>query len=182
MEPLLGNLEASLEISKQKLKEESRLRRQAEVAQVEMEARLQETETLRQENQSLREECDALHEELTFKLREMDKDQIEQIGIRANQRKEARSSGEASAKSTSGVSSAFSTDTETVSNRTKGDSHMDESYAEVLKELEGVTEQLISTQQKLWRTEDKLREAEAWIRDQESGRSVADGSFFDNRA
>eukprot|EP00980_Cylindrotheca_fusiformis_P004605 scaffold982_cov139-Cylindrotheca_fusiformis.AAC.18 len=53
-------------------------------------------------------------------------------------------------------------DTVSASNLTKEEtSQFDESYQEVLDELEEVTEQLITTQQKLWKTEDKLRDAEA---------------------
>ena len=149
-----------MEISKKKLKEESRLRRQAEIAQVEMEARHQDAGTnffsLREENDSLRGECEALHEELAFKCREVEElkkgqeaarqKMATELGNRLEstmQRREERSRGE-------GSLSAM-------------DSNIDDSYGEVLDELETVTEQLISTQQKLWKTEDSLRESEARV-------------------
>jgi chromosome segregation ATPase len=179
MEPMLRNLETSLEITKKKLKEESRLRRQAEIAQVEMEARFDEsgkdTPTLRDENESLREECDALQEELAFKCRELDdykKEQtanlqrLEDLGNRVGstlQKREERS-GEASTRTDSAANNM-----ETGSSRNR-DSTIDDSYAEVLDELETVTEQLISTQQKLWKAEDKLRDSESHIRDLAAGR------------
>lgn len=52
---------------------------------------------------------------------------------------------------------------ETFSSGTKGISTVDDSYAEVLDELESVTEQLISTQQKLWKTEDMLKKSKTLV-------------------
>jgi chromosome segregation ATPase len=185
IEPQLGNLEASLEVTKKKLKEESRLRRQAELAQVEVEARYKESEatmfSLRDENESLRTECNALHEELTFKCRELEDSTNEQkvrrklLGNRmgsSDQKREERN-GESSIRSDSAMELSHC-DTETVSNRsnnrTKGDPTVDDSYAEVLDELETVTEQLIATQKKLWTTEDNLRSSDARVRKLEAYR------------
>jgi chromosome segregation ATPase len=184
IEPQLGNLEASLGVTKKKLKEESRLRRQAELAQVELETRYKESEanmfSLREENESLRTECDALHEELTFKCRELEDSKNEQkvrrklLGNRmgsSDQKREERN-GKSSIRSDAALELSHC-DTETVSNktdRTKGDPTGDDSYAEVLDELETVTEQLIATQKKLWTTEDNLRSSDARVRKLEAYR------------
>jgi len=163
MEPLLRNLEASLEISKAKLKEESRLRRHAELSQVELEARYNESEqkraSLEKENEELRVECGAFQEELKFTCRELEKSkaefkqnhkQLSALGDRvysAMQRREEQSE-------------TTPRDTSTATDSSK----IDDSYGEVLDELETITEQLISTQQKLWKTEDALRESDAQVR------------------
>ena len=106
MEPLVGSLEDALVISKKKLKQEGKLRRQMGENLV----------ALNEENQILRGEVVKNAEEA-----------------------------------------------ETFSSGTKGISTVDDSYAEVLDELESVTEQLISTQQKLWKTEDMLKKSETLV-------------------
>lgn len=176
MEPMLNELESALDVSKKRLKEESRLRRQAEIAQVEMEARFQESETnlaaVQQENESLREECEALHEELDFKCRELEsykrqdvasRKELQALGHRLENRLQKRdaSSTETSAQTGSATDESGTPRGDSTG---RGDSTVDDSYAEVLDELEGVTEQLIATQQKLWQAEDRLRESESRVR------------------
>jgi chromosome segregation ATPase len=181
MEPLLENLESSLSSSKSKLKQEQTLRRQAELAQVEMEARHQEAESnfisLRDDNEALRSECDAAHEETAFKCSELDESNEEKAKYAHELEKLKTRLGGAGnlmniRRTVSGPDQSSSSATNTtgeytsgvVSNRTPASSHMDESHLEILDELENVTEQFITTQQKLWKTEDSLRDSETKIR------------------
>ncbi len=162
MEPMLGELEKSLEASKALLKEESRLRHQAEKTIVEMESRCEVAEaneaSLREKNEALREECEALQEDLEYRSREIEKmkkgDNHREINHFEAQRR----------------------------------SSTENSYAEILDELEGVTEQLMETQQKLWKAEDKLREFESRVQmiensskhaEKEVSRSKAGNSLLD---
>ena len=145
MEPMLGNLERSLEANKAKLKEESNLRLELESRCLEKEA---DNRALRDENNALREECEALGDQLDQqKYREAD--ELTRAAKRAN--------NDASLQSRSVATSVGDTDTHT------GTSTVDDSYGEVLDELEGVTEQLIETQQKLWKTEDRCRESQSRV-------------------
>jgi chromosome segregation ATPase len=168
MEPMLRSLELSLGGTKKRLKEEAKLRRTAEIAQVEAETRVQE---MRDENEVVKEECEALRAELEHKVKENDQLKrehetsrrqlegfAERLGSTIQQRREERTDGSFLRNVDSGViTEAASNKSQILTAATPGD----ESYAEVLDELETVTEQLITTQQKLWRTEDQLRESEA---------------------
>jgi chromosome segregation ATPase len=163
MDPLLLSLENALSSSKSKLKQEQTLRRQAELAQVEMEARHQEDESnlisLREDNEALRSECDESKQQL-----EEHKNRLGDAGNVWNIRR-LRANGPY--QTDSSISNTTGDNTDGVvsnSNRTLASSHMDESYIEILDELENVTEQFITTQQKLWKTEDSLRDADTKIR------------------
>jgi hypothetical protein len=123
MEPLLGDLQRSMELNKSKLKEESKNRQQLESRWEEMEA---ENTALRQENVTLRQECEMLGDRL-----------------------------ESSGKETSHHSRSVAT--------SGGGVAIEHSYGEVLDELEEVTEQLINTQQKLWKAEDNCRESQSRV-------------------
>ena len=198
MEPLLLNLEGALSSSKSKLKQEQTLRRQAELAQVEMEARHQEAESnlisLRDDNEALRSECDTAHEETAFKCSELYESneekakymqQLEELKTRLGdtelvlgiQRKGA--SGPDQSGSSATITSGDYT-SGVVSNRTPASSHMDESHLEILDELENVTEQFITTQQKLWKTEDYLRDSETKIRGLEVRLGMNEGGDLDS--
>ncbi|KAL3919063.1 MAG: hypothetical protein SGILL_003943, partial [Bacillariaceae sp.] len=166
MEPMLRKLEFSLGGTKKRLKDEAKRRRTAEIAQVEAETRYHQA---RDESQVWREECDTLRAEMEHKIRENDqlkrehdtsRRQLEELGNRLGtsiqNRREEKSEETNLLHVDSGVI------TEAASNKTSGMTMPgDEAYAEVLDELETVTEQLITTQQKLWRTEDLLRESES---------------------
>ncbi|KAL3923023.1 MAG: hypothetical protein SGILL_001891, partial [Bacillariaceae sp.] len=168
MEPMLANLEFSLTGTKKRLKEEGKRRRTAEIAQVEAETRVQQA---RDESEAWREQCDALRAELEHKVRENDqlkrdqdtsRQQLKalgnQLGSSIQSRREDRGGDSPLPYVDSGII------TEAVSNKSTSiatAASSDEAYAEVLDELETITEQLIATQQKLWRTEDQLRESEA---------------------
>ena len=170
MEPMLGNLERSLEANKVKLKEESSLRLELESRWLEKEA---DNMALRDENNALREECEALGDQLDQKFREA-----------AEFTRTPKGANKDSARSV--ATSVGDTDTHT------GTSTVDDSYGEVLDELEGVTEQLIETQQKLWKAEDKCRESQSRVvvleralkslkrLDQEMGGIEAQKSLLDN--
>lgn len=180
MEPMLRNLELSLGGTKKRLKEEARLRRQAEVAKMEADARSEQAEinmmATRHENVTLREDCEALRQELAHKSRENEKLRQEQTSDRMQMQQFASrigSSLQGRREERSDASHLMNMDsgaiTEMTSNKAIFDAVTtgDDSYSEVLDELETVTEQLISTQQKLWRAEDQLRESEACVQDLE---------------
>ena len=201
----MRNLETSLDVTKKKLKEEARLRRQAELAQVEIETRYKESQSLRDENELLRDENEALREELSFKCRELDNykngdqekmkqlDDLSQIVGSIQRRGEERSTIGGASTIEGGTDAGHNDGTEiTLNTNTRQDTNMDDSYAEVLDELETVTEQLIATQQKLWKTEDKLRESDAKVRElnyklkrgksSSSGDTITVNSEADNNA
>jgi chromosome segregation ATPase len=165
MEPMLRSLELSLGGTRKRLKEEAKLRRTAEVAQVEAEGRLQD---VCDKNNVLQQECEALRAELEHQNRQNDqlkreheasRQQLEEFSSRLASSVQSRREERAEAPHLMNIDSGMGT--ETVSNKSRHTSPGDESYVEVLDELETVTEQLITTQQKLWRTEDLLRESEA---------------------
>jgi len=145
MEPMLASLEQSLESNKAKLKGESELRQ-------ELESRWLGHEThqalLREENAALRQECEALGEHLTRSM-------IQQKT--ANESPNKPIERDLSRHSRSVATSGGDTDTQTAT------STVDDSYGEILGELEGVTEQLIATQQKLWKAEDDCRESKSRV-------------------
>ena len=70
----MAALEKALSESRSKLKEEQKLRRQAEQAQDELEAKFREAEG---SLLAVREECDAVHEELAFKESELEETRLE---------------------------------------------------------------------------------------------------------
>ena len=87
MQPVLENLETALESSKEKLKSEQKLRREAETARDNLEVRCQElsegdTEALVVENKALREECDNALTELALKSTELEKERSEKNKLR----------------------------------------------------------------------------------------------------
>ncbi|CAJ1918706.1 unnamed protein product [Cylindrotheca closterium] len=160
MAPLISSLENSLGESKKQLLEESRLRR-------EMEAKLKAVDgkhfAFRQEFDSLREENSTLREEL-----DGNRSQWEEFRSIVGSNREIRTSRLGDRSVVTDDARRSDCDTISAANLTKGSSiPLDDTYLEVLDELETVTEQLISTQQKLWITEDKLGIATARIEDME---------------
>ena len=132
MEPMLGELESSLETSQKKLNEETKLRRQ-------LEQRYVESADLREENESLRHQCETLKIELGWKQENPASSETEHNGALVG----------------------------------------DKMYTEVLNELEAVTEQLVSTQQKLWITEDKLRQSQNKGEGRKALMDLAENDTFD---
>ena len=184
---MLENLETALESSKEKLKSEQKLRREAETARDNLEVRCQElsegdTEALVVENKALREECDNALTELALKSTELEKERSEKNKLRTqlDELKGRLENVSNAVDRKASSSSVQKSDGESTvggrSNRTGSSSHMDESYVEVLDELENVTEQFIATQQKLWKTEDLLREAEMKNKSLQNSLDSVDGN------
>jgi kinesin family protein C2/C3 len=158
--PQLAALEKALSESRSKLKEEQKLRRQAEQAQDELEAKYREAEG---SLVALRDETDAVHEELAFKESELEETRLELEIERERHRVELED-----AKADAALGQAFDND-----NGDKGSkadksssggsgSAVDEAYVKKLEdELELVTEQLIETEARLSKTEEKLAASEA---------------------
>ena len=145
---MLRSVELSLGGTKKRLKEEAKLRRTAEIAQVEAEARVQET---RDENKVLHEECEALRAQLEHKDRECDqlkrehetsRRQLQEFSSRLGSSIQGRRVERGDDSLLMNVDSGVVT--EAASNKSGFTSPGDESYAEVLDELETVTEQLIN--------------------------------------
>jgi len=149
--PQLAALEKALSESRSKLKDEQKLRRQAEYSQDELESKFREAEgTLI----AVREECDAVHEELAFKESELEETRLELEIERERHRVELEDA----------VVGASSTprSTEVLSGKDGISSSVDEAYVKKLEdELELVTEQLIETEARLSQTEEKLSNMES---------------------
>ncbi|KAL3922812.1 MAG: hypothetical protein SGILL_002000 [Bacillariaceae sp.] len=163
--PQLAALEKALSESRAKLKEEQKLRRQAEQAQDDLEAKYREAEG---SLVALRDETDAVHEELAFKESELEETRLELEIERERHRVELED-----ARADAALGQAFDNDngdkgaskadqaTERSSSGGSG-SAVDEAYVKKLEdELELVTEQLIETEARLSQTEEKLSTSEA---------------------
>eukprot|EP00934_Nitzschia_sp_Nitz4_P004511 Nitzschia sp. Nitz4//scaffold8_size234185//75858//80080//NITZ4_001250-RA/size234185-augustus-gene-0.260-mRNA-1//-1//CDS//3329559785//4501//frame0 len=159
MQPMLGELENSLNINKQKLKEESQLRKQAETSQAHLETLLKEAESrspanentsaMRQEKDSLREECEALRKELQSKNGQVEA--YKQQAVANRRRLEATRSRISGGKSiTTSNPTGAAVDNSTA---LPDESKLDTSFAEVFDELESVAEQLVAAQNKLQEAE-----------------------------
>lgn len=153
--PQLNSLEQALTDSRSKLQLEERLRRQAEQAQDEAEARSREVEG---SLAALREDCDAAHEELAFKESELEETRLELEVEKERYRVEmedlrsdlevARQTEANGNKERAAIQEAKSPPPE---------AGADEDYIKRLEdELELVTEQLIETEQKLSQAQDEL--------------------------
>jgi kinesin family member C2/C3 len=164
--PQLAALEKALSDSRSRLKEEQKLRRQAEQAQDEIEAKFRETEG---SLIAMRDECDAVHEELAFKESELEETRLELEIERERHRVELED-----ARADAAIDSTFDQNEKRDGATAGGDdkegsgssaaagSSVDEAYVKKLEdELELVTEQLIETEARLSQTEDKLAKSEA---------------------
>jgi len=181
--PQLAALEKALSESRSKLKEEQKLRRQAEHAQDELEAKYRETEG---SLAAIREECDAVHEELAFKESELEETRLELEIERERHRVELED-----ARADADLNQAFDNkkdeDTiktdEAAAERSQGGNQsgsgtVDDAYVKKLEdELELVTEQLIETEARLSQTEEKLNSVEAKSTAAEAQRLAAVGSL-----
>jgi len=154
--PQLAALEKALSESRNKLKEEQKLRRQAEQAQDELEAKFREAEG---SLLAVREECDAVHEELAFKESELEETRLELEIEKEKHRVEMEDAMEnAGAGGEDG-------DKDEAKEEPDEDADLfptvDDAYVKKLEdELELVTEQLIETEARLSQTEEKLAESE----------------------
>jgi kinesin family protein C2/C3 len=139
------------------LKEEQKLRRQAEQAQDEMEAKYREAEG---SLSAIRDECDAVHEELAFKESELEETRLELEIERERHRVELED-----ARADAAIGQAFDNNENGEKDSTaksSSGSAVDEAYVKKLEdELELVTEQLIETEARLSQTEEKLATAES---------------------
>lgn len=166
--PQLAALEKALSESRSKLKEEQKLRRQAEQAQDELEAKYREAEG---SLIAVKEECDAVHEELAFKESELEETRLELEIERERHRVELE---DALAGVPTPASGTVKTD-----DATRGEagasSSVDEAYVKKLEdELELVTEQLIETEARLSQTEDKLAILESKTSDNDMDKLLSD--------
>ncbi|KAL3922853.1 MAG: hypothetical protein SGILL_001981 [Bacillariaceae sp.] len=161
--PQLAALEKALSESRAKLKEEQKLRRQAEQAQDDLEAKYREAEG---SLAAIRDETDAVHEELAFKESELEETRLELEIERERHRVELED-----ARADAALGQAFDNDNgdkgpskgdqPTDKSSTGGSSAVDEAYVKKLEdELELVTEQLIDTEARLSQTEEKLSASE----------------------
>jgi hypothetical protein len=158
-------LEKALSVSRTKLKEEQKLRRHAEQAQDELEAKFREAEG---SLHALRDECDAVHEELAFKESELEETRLELEVENERARVELED-----ARADAAITSTFdkekdesvNTDQAAVQSSTRAAASaadtsfptVDDAYVKKLEdELELVTEQLIETEQRLSQTEEQL--------------------------
>eukprot|EP00529_Nitzschia_sp_RCC80_P007120 CAMPEP_0113521394 /NCGR_PEP_ID=MMETSP0014_2-20120614/44616_1 /TAXON_ID=2857 /ORGANISM="Nitzschia sp." /LENGTH=1349 /DNA_ID=CAMNT_0000419349 /DNA_START=140 /DNA_END=4189 /DNA_ORIENTATION=+ /assembly_acc=CAM_ASM_000159 len=160
--PQLAALEKALSDSRMRLKEEQKLRRAAEQAQDDLEAKFREAEG---SLIAVRDECDAVHEELAFKESELEETRLEleiERERHAVELEEVRAGApvdDSTGKMQSAPTPAVVDDKD--SSAAAGSS-VDEAYVKKLEdELELVTEQLIETEARLSQTEEKLTRAEA---------------------
>jgi kinesin family protein C2/C3 len=161
--PQLAALEKALSESRSKLKEEQKLRRQAEHAQDELEAKFREAEG---SLIAVREECDAVHEELAFKESELEETRLELEIERERHRVELEDAA-------AGV--PFTLKTDAVPGKDGAISSVDEAYVKKLEdELELVTEQLIETEARLSQTEEKLSNLESRAADTDMDKLFSD--------
>eukprot|EP00429_Kryptoperidinium_foliaceum_P008054 CAMPEP_0176025274 /NCGR_PEP_ID=MMETSP0120_2-20121206/12362_1 /TAXON_ID=160619 /ORGANISM="Kryptoperidinium foliaceum, Strain CCMP 1326" /LENGTH=1344 /DNA_ID=CAMNT_0017358457 /DNA_START=129 /DNA_END=4163 /DNA_ORIENTATION=+ len=168
--PQLAALEKALSESRSKLKEEQKLRRQAEQAQDELEAKFREAEG---SLIAVREECDAVHEELAFKESELEETRLELEIERERHRVELED-----AMAGNSTSDAPKTDDSTAN---QGSSSVDDAYVKKLEEeLELVTEQLIETEARLSQTEDKLSNMENQAADNDMDKLFSDADAVDS--
>jgi hypothetical protein len=137
MEPMLTNLELSLDDTKQRLRTESKMRRQAEMARLEAESRHQALQA-KSKNNSLRTKS-------SFEMRQVGRSDSLRIAD-------------------SGVITEVVSNTEKgFADRANNNSHVNE----ILDELDTVTEQLDSTEQKLRRSEIELQKSQTLVQDLE---------------
>jgi chromosome segregation ATPase len=166
--PQLAALEKALSESRSKLKEEQKLRRQAEQAQDELEAKYREAEG---SLIAVKEECDAVHEELAFKESELEETRLELEIERERHRVELE---DALAGAITPASGTVNTD-EATRGEAAASSSVDEAYVKKLEdELELVTEQLIETEARLSQTEDKLSILESKNSDNDMDKLLSD--------
>lgn len=173
--PQLAALEKALSESRSKLKEEQKLRRQAEQAQDELEANFREAEG---SLIAVREECDAVHEELAFKESELEETRLELEIERERHRVEMEDA-------LNGGPAPGSETVKTDEATTKGDGSsnptVDDAYVKKLEdELELVTEQLIETEARLSQTEEKLANMEAKSSDNDMDKLLSDVDAVDS--
>ena len=157
-------MEGGLTESRQKLKDEQKLRRAAEQAQDEADQRVRE---LTQSLQQVREECDDVHEELAFRENELEelrleleveKQQLQNELAAAKQetRQAVAAGGSAGAMESSAKVAAVATGVGVGSTAAQEEA---EEYAKKLEEeLELVTEQLIETEKRLAECEQELQD------------------------
>mmetsp|Transcript_23736 Transcript_23736/g.36661 ORF Transcript_23736/g.36661 Transcript_23736/m.36661 type:complete len:1384 (+) Transcript_23736:91-4242(+) len=174
--PQLQSLEKALEDIKTKYDEEAKLRREAEMAHEDAEARFREAQgTL----QNLKDDCDAAHEELAFKEEELEearlelevekeRSRVDMDSLKADFSKKKVTGDSAPALQEEGAAAKALQDEEK-------EEVVDADYVMRLEdELEIVTEQLIETETRLSETEELLAEA-----NEEGARLAGHGSISD---
>ncbi len=150
------------------------MRRQAEHAQDELEAKYRETEG---SLIAVKEECDAVHEELAFKESELEETRLELEIERERHRVELE---DALAGVLGPGSGTVRTD-EATKGEAGSTSSVDEAYVKKLEdELELVTEQLIETEARLSQTEDKLSILESKTSDNDMDKLLSEVDAVDS--
>jgi len=137
MEPVLTNLELSLDDTKERLRVESKMRRQAEMARLESDSR-HVTLQARSKNKSLRMNS-------SFEMRQVgrsDSLRIADSGV---------------------ITEVVSNTAKGFADRANDNSNVNG----ILDELDTVTEQLDSTKQRLWRSENELQKSQTLVQDLE---------------
>lgn len=175
--------------SRQKLKEEQKLRRAAEQAQDEADQRMRELET---SVQHVREECDVVHEELAFKESELEEAKLElevekeQLQNDLNQVKRELEQAQLQAARAiplinSNSNTASADEEEHVAAKVAPPA-VDEGYVKKLEEeLELVTEQLIETEKKMGEIEAVAEsQTEEIMTLQQAGRTEEDEDLIRN--
>ena len=166
----MTSLEASLTESRQKLKEEQKLRRTAEQAQDEADQRVREME---QSLHHLREECDFVHEELAFKENELEESKLELevekqqlqdelAGVRTELEASQQEVLLAHAKAEETGKTADQNGAAAPVAAEAAEPPVNDEYVKKLEEeLELVTEQLIETEKRLGDGETKIKQYQA---------------------
>ena len=148
MEPLLHELQDSLEENNQRLKVEYSRRRRVEEEKKQWQSRYQQ---IREDYDSMREDKESLREEVDRKCRKENNEAIDRL---ENVRRRLENS------------IAFEyTRSEKKLSESKGGIDLGETCREVLDVLESLTDQFISTQNKLLKAEDKVRDTETLMKD-----------------
>lgn len=172
--PQLASLEKALSESRSKLKEEQKLRRQAEQAQDELEAKYREAEG---GLIAIKEECDAVHEELAFKESELEETRLELEIERERHRVELEDALAGAPPPGSGTVKS----PDDINRGEAASSSVDDAYVKKLEdELELVTEQLIETEARLSQTEEKLSILESKTSDNDMDKLLSDVDAVDS--
>jgi len=170
--PQLQSLEKALEDIKTKYDEEAKLRRDAEMAHEDAEARFREAQGTMQ---NLKDDCDAAHEELAFKEEELEEVRLELEVEKERSRVDLDNLKAGIVKKEGTGDSAPALQDEATPKAEEKEEVVDADYVMRLEdELEIVTEQLIETETRLSETEELLAEA-----NEERARLAGHGSISD---
>jgi hypothetical protein len=156
------------------------LRRQAEQAQDEVEAKYRWAEG---SLSAVREECDAVHEELAFKESELEETRLELEIERERHRVELEESRSHAGDGRAPIKEEDTVNTDEAAASGEGGGSfptVDDAYVKKLEdELELVTEQLIETEARLSHSEDRLSNLESKTTESDMDRLLSDVDAVD---